>query len=322
MKHVLKNHHFLSETLIQSQQRLTGHLVRTPVITNDEINRMCRAEVQFKCENLQKTGSFKVRGAFNAIFCRKPKELKNGVATHSSGNHAQAVTLAAKTAGIPAYIVMPENSPLIKVRGVEEKNGSITFCEPTLQARENTLQQILEKTGAFFIPPYDHPDIICGQSTVAQEIFSQIPNVDAILAPLGGGGLLSGTGLAARFFAPGTRVFGAEPESVNDGFRSFKSGKVETNPPEAITIADGLRTHLSPLTLDVIRNHIEDIFTVNEASIADAMEMIWSRLKIVVEPSAAVPFAALLQQQQRFEGQKVAVILSGGNVDLAQVPFL
>lgn len=309
--------------LIKAQQRISVNLLCTPIIASTTVDIHCNAEVFFKCENLQRTGSFKVRGAFNAILSYSADQLKHGVATHSSGNHAQALALAAKTFGVKSHIVMPYNSPEVKINGVKEHGGVITLCDPTLAAREIALNRIIKKTGAIFIPPYDHPEIICGQSTVTQEIFRHANKpIDVILAPLGGGGLLSGTGLAAHFFSPNTKVYGAEPENVNDGQRSFRSGKLEHNAPQSTTMADGLKTHLSDLTLGYIRNHVCDIFTVSESAIAEAMLLIWQSLKVIVEPSAAVPLAALIQQKHQFKDKRVALIVSGGNVDLNNIPFM
>lgn len=310
------------ETVVQAAQRIAPHIRHTPIIENEWINKHCSCKVIFKCENLQHIGAFKARGALNALLSMTAEELKNGVATHSSGNHAQALALAAHILGVSAHIVMPENSPKIKVRGVKELNGNITFCASTIESRESKLAEVLEKTGARFVPPFDDENIIAGQATSAMELLSEHSDLDAVFAPLGGGGLLSGTGLAARFFSPETRVYGAEPENVDDGRRSFYSGQLETNPPGSETIADGLRTHLSALTLEYIRANTTDIYTVSEAAISDAMEIIWERLKMIVEPSSAVPLAALMSQKYNFSGQKVGIILSGGNVDLSRIPFL
>lgn len=310
------------QQLYAAKQRISSYIFKTPVLFHPVIDAICGARVLFKCENLQKIGSFKARGAINAVLSLSIEELKNGVATHSSGNHAQALTLAAHYRKIPAHIVMPNNSPKTKVNGVRELGGEIIFCEPTLASREESLEKVIQTTGACFIPPYDHDLIIAGQATAAMELMGEYHGINAIIAPLGGGGLLSGTALAARYLSPGTKVFGAEPEAVNDGQRSFRSGQLEQNAPDAKTIADGLRTHLSPLTLGYIREHVTDINTVSEAEIIDAMNLIWTRLKIIVEPSAAVPLAALIKNKSSFKGQTVGIILSGGNVDLDQVPFL
>lgn len=309
-------------TLIQAAQRIAPYIITTPILRNQWIDQHCGCRILFKCENLQKIGAFKARGALNAVLSMAPENLHNGVATHSSGNHAQALALAAKMVDVPAYIVMPDNSPEIKIQGVRELNGIITFCAPTLESRESKLAEVLESTGAQFVPPYDHEHIIAGQATAAIELLSKHNDLEALFTPLGGGGLLSGTGLAAYCFSPGTRVYGAEPENVDDGRRSFYSGQLETNPSGAETMADGLRTHLSALTLKYIRAHVTDIYAVSESSITSAMEMIWSRLKVIVEPSAAVPLAALLANRNKFSGQKVGIILSGGNVDLTRIPFV
>lgn len=308
--------------LVQAAQRINPYINTTPVNGNQWIDQHCGCHILFKCENLQRIGAFKLRGALNALLSMAPDDLRLGVATHSSGNHAQALALAAKILNVSAYIVMPENSPEIKIQGVRELNGIITFCAPTLESREAKLAGVLESTGAQFVPPYDHEHIIAGQATAAMELLSQHHDMDALFAPLGGGGLLSGTGLAAHCFSPGTRVYGAEPENVDDGRRSFYSGQLETNPPGAETMADGLRTHLSALTLKYIRANVTDVFTVSESSISEAMEMIWTRLKVIVEPSAAVPLAALIANRDKFEGQKVGIILSGGNVDLDRILFV
>ncbi len=301
--------------LAQAAQRIVSYVNHTPVLSNPAIDEICDAKVFFKCENLQKIAAFKVRGAFNMILSLSTEHIGTGVATHSSGNHAQAVALAAHTLGLKAHIVMPSNSPVIKVKGVRELGAELTFCEPNLQAREECLKQVIGHTGAVFIPPYDHEFIIAGQATAAMELMVDCPHLNVIIAPLGGGGLLSGTGLAARYFSPDTKVYGAEPEAVNDGQRSLRMGEIQHNLPTATTIADGLRTHLSPLTFAYIKANTTDILAVSEESIIDAMRIIRHRLKVIVEPSAAVPLAALIQQKQHFSGQSVGIILSGGNVD-------
>lgn len=313
---------FSAARLAQAFQRIAPYVLNTPLLRNPRVDEMCDASVWFKCENLQHIGAFKARGAFNAALQLSSQDLQKGLATHSSGNHAQALSLAAKTLEVPAHIVMPKNSPEIKVRGVRALGARIVFCEPTLAARESELEKIIAETGATFIPPYNHPHIIEGQGTAAMEVFNAGSNFDALLTPLGGGGLLSGTALAARFFSPHTRVFGTEPANADDGLRSFHSGKLEQNDPHKNTIADGLRTHLGPLTFHCIREHVSGIFTVSEEEIMGAMELVWTQLKIIVEPSAAVPVAALLKYKEQFFGQNVVIVLSGGNVDLQSVQFL
>lgn len=311
-----------SATIAQAAQRIKPFVFRTPILVNDTINELTGAKLLFKCENLQRIGAFKARGAINAVLQLSEENKERGVATHSSGNHAQALALAAKTIGIDAHIVMPENSPQIKIDGVKKLNGQIVFCKPNLESRETTLNEVIKNTGATFIPPYNHQHIIAGQGTAALEFIEDGPSLDAILAPLGGGGLLSGTALSSKYWSPSTKVYGCEPEVVDDGLRSFRSGKIEPNEPDAHTIADGLRTQLGDLTLYFIREHVHDILTVTESEIVEAMEIIWKNLKVIIEPSAAVPFAAVLKNREKFKNCSVGVILSGGNVDLAKVPFL
>ncbi|TVR40942.1 MAG: pyridoxal-phosphate dependent enzyme [Cryomorphaceae bacterium] len=308
--------------LHQAQQRIKPYVNRTPLLRSDWLNEWAGAELWFKCENLQRVGAFKPRGAFNATLQLSAEEKHRGVATHSSGNHAQALALVAKTLGIQAHIVMPENSPASKIAGVRELGGEITFCEATVEAREAVLKDLLAKTGATYIPPYDHMDIIIGQSTAALEIFEDVPGVENVLVPLGGGGLLSGTALAAKYNNPGCKVYGAEPLNVNDGERSLKSGTLCTNPPGSFTVADGLRTNLGELPFEVMKLLVHDVLTAREETIAMAMELIWRRLKVIVEPSGALALAVLHEHRDLFKGQRVALILSGGNVDWSAVPFL
>lgn len=308
--------------LHQAQQRIKPYVFRTPLLRNDWLNEWAGADLWFKCENLQRVGAFKPRGAFNAVLQLSDEEKQHGVGTHSSGNHAQALSLVAKTLGIKAHIVMPENSPTSKIAGVRELGGEITFCEPTVEAREKTLRELLVQTGATYIPPYDHMDIITGQSTAGLEIFEELPDVDSILVPLGGGGLLSGTALAAKYNKPNCKVYGAEPLNVNDGARSMKSGELCINPPGSVTMADGLRTNLGKLPFEVMKLLVHDVLTAREETIAMAMELIWQRLKLVVEPSGALALAVFHEHRDLFKGQRVALILSGGNVDWDAVPFL
>lgn len=316
-----KPSHIDRAALIQAAQRIIPYVERTPLRTSEVIDEMSGARIFFKCENLQHIGAFKARGAFNALLSQHDFSELPGVATHSSGNHAQALALAAGVLGIPATIVMPSNSPKVKIAGVKRLGGTIRFCAPQVAARESELKAVLDETGALFIPPYDHDAIIAGQATATLEIFEQMSPPDAVVAPLGGGGLLSGTGLAAHHFHNETIVYGAEPTTVNDGQRSFYSGKLESNPAGAETIADGLRTHLSARTLRYIKQHVSDVLTVDENEITTAMRLIWEHLKLVVEPSAAVPLAAVLRNQKLFAGKSVAIILSGGNIDLDQGLF-
>ena len=275
----------------------------------------------FKCENLQKAGAFKTRGAINAVFSLKEDELINGVATHSSGNHAQALARAALLKGITAYIVMPEDSSKVKIEAVKSYNGIITFCEPTLEARETTLAGILEKTKAIEIHPYNDYRIITGQATAAKEFFEQTEKLDIIMTPVGGGGLLSGTTLATHYFSPETKVIAAEPEQANDAFQSFYSGfYVPSINPN--TIADGLRTSLGDKTFPIIQKYVHGIVTVSENAIIEAMRLVWESTKLLIETSSAVPIAALLEKKLDVKGQKVGIILSGGNVDLDNLPWV
>lgn len=293
---------------------------RTPVLSSRKVNEHAGGELFFKCENFQRVGAFKFRGATHAVGQLSRDEAQNGVATHSSGNHAQAVALAAKQRGIPAYIVMPENAPKVKVDAVRDYGAKITFCDPTQEARESTLEEVVNKTGAEFIHPYNNPHIIMGQGSAAIELLEQKPNLDMVLAPIGGGGLISGTAIAVSGLSPDVKVIGAEPEVANDAYLSFKSG--ELHPVQSTdTVADGLRTSLSKLTFDCIQQHVDDILTVSEQEIIDAMRFIWERVKIIIEPSSAVPIAAAFNQISNIENKKVGIIISGGNMDLDQLPW-
>ncbi|MGA1866347.1 MAG: pyridoxal-phosphate dependent enzyme [Thermoplasmatota archaeon] len=300
--------------------RIEKHVHRTPVLASRSIDDMVGAELFFKCENLQKVGSFKFRGATNAVMSLTDEEAWNGVATHSSGNHAQALALAARDRGIAAYIVMPMNSPQVKVDAVKGYGARVTFCQPTLTSRESTLEEVVSETGAYFIHPYDDPRIISGQGTAALELLEDVRNLDTIMAPVGGGGLISGTAIATKGVSPGTMVIAAEPEQADDAYRSFKTGKL-MGPRGLNTIADGLRTSLSQLTFSIIREKVDDIVTVPEEGIVRAMRIIWERMKLIVEPSAAVPLGALLENRLEVSGKRIGIILSGGNVDLDSLPW-
>lgn len=317
MNHLLPIHE-----LVSAHQRILPYISQTPLVSNGYINKLFDGQLFFKCENLQKTGSFKIRGALNATLQLSAALGLRGVATHSSGNHAQALAYAANLLRVPAHIVMPRNSSRSKIAGVEQYGGRITFCDPTLEARESVLKKVVIETGATFVPPYDDDRIICGQSTVAMEVFDGTLHPDNIIVPLGGGGLLSGTGLAVQYFAPTVQVLGAEPATMDDGLRSFERGTLQKNRPGSQSIAEGLRTHLSERTLHYIKQNTTHILTASEASIVEAMQLIWQHLKVIVEPSAAVPLACLLEDKRPFRHQQTVVILSGGNVDWAGVPFL
>jgi threonine dehydratase len=301
--------------------RIKDKINRTPVMTSSSLDELAGASLHFKCENLQKVGAFKARGATNAVFSLSEDEARRGVATHSSGNHAAALARAAKLRGIPAYIVMPNNAPKVKQASVSRYGGKIIFCEPTLEARETTAARIVAETGATLIHPYNDLRVMAGQGTSAIELLEDGPDLDVILCPLGGGGNLSGMAVAAKGIKPGIRVLGIEPQGADDASRSFRSGQIVpmVNPK---TIADGLRTSLGDKTFVEIRQHVDDVVTVSEASIVKAMRTIWEVMKLVVEPSGAVPYAALLDGQLDLRGKRVGLLLSGGNVDLDTLPWM
>jgi threonine dehydratase/serine racemase len=304
----------------EATERIAGFAHRTPVMTSATLDRLAGRRLLFKCENLQKVGAFKYRGATNAVRKLSDAEAARGVVTHSSGNHAQALALAARVRGIPAYIVMPRTAPAVKKAAVEGYGGVITLCEPTLEAREATAAEVVARTGATLIPPYDHPDVIAGQGTVALELLDEVSDLDAIVTPVGGGGLLSGVCVAARGLKPGIRVFGAEPLGADDAARSKAAGTLipQTAPN---TIADGLLTSLGQLTWPIIRDQVESIFTVTDDQVRSAMRLVWERMKLVIEPSAAVPVAVVLFTDYRnLPGiDKAGVVLSGGNVSLEKL---
>ncbi|RLD56098.1 MAG: threonine/serine dehydratase, partial [Bacteroidetes bacterium] len=272
------------------------------------------------CENLQKAGAFKSRGAVNSVFLLSIGELQNGVCTHSSGNHAAALARAASLRNTKAYVVMPNNSSNVKIAAVKNYHGEISFCSPNLESREETLKEIREKTDAVEIHPYNDYRIIAGQATAAKELFEQTDHLDIIMAPVGGGGLLSGTALATKYFSPKTKVIAAEPKGADDAFRSFNSG-VFTPSVNPQTIADGLLTSLGSLTFPIIKENVHSIITVSEESIVEAMKLIWERTKLIVEPSSAVPLAAILENKKEFFKQRIGIIISGGNVDLEHLPW-
>ena len=304
----------------QAATRIKPYAHRTPVLTCTSLNQLVGAELFCKCENFQKVGAFKFRGACNAVFALAEAEAQRGVATHSSGNHAAALALAARLRGIPAWIVMPETAPAVKKAAVAGYGGQIVFCAPTLAARETTLAKVVAQTGATFIPPYNHAQVIAGQGTAAMELCADVPGLDVVLAPVGGGGLVSGTALALAALSPGTRVIAAEPAGADDAYRSLQAGHIiPAMHPQ--TIADGLLTSLGELTFAIIQQHVERIVTVSEEAIIRAMRTIWERMKIIIEPSAAVPIGALLEQPHDLRGKRLGVILSGGNVDLDRLPW-
>lgn len=300
--------------------RIASMIHRTPILTCTAIDAMADCEIYFKCENFQKVGAFKARGAANAVLKLEPEQMGRGVATHSSGNHAAALARAATSAGIKSYIVMPRTAPEIKKTAVKTYGGEIIFCEPTLEARQQALEQVVAETGATFFPPYDHLDVIEGQATCALEMWEEGLALDALLAPVGGGGLLAGTALLTRYLQPGCRVYGAEPEGADDAYRSFRAKRlIPMIQPK--TIADGLLTSLGTINWEIIREHVSDILTVNDEEIIAAMRLVYERMKLVIEPSCAVPLAAVIKHKGLFNGKKVGIILSGGNVDLSKLPF-
>lgn len=305
----------------EASGRIGSFVHCTPVLTSSTLNRMCEADIYFKCENFQKVGAFKIRGATNAVFTLGEEEASNGVATHSSGNHAAALALAARWRGIQSYVVMPENAPPVKKEAVADYGAEIFFCKPTLEARESELAKVIEHTGATFIHPYDDYRVISGQGTAALELCEKIPGLDIVMAPVGGGGLLSGTAIAVRAVSPRTHIIAAEPEMADDAYRSFHAGQI-IPVEKADTIADGLRTSLGDLTFPIIKRCVKEIVTVSEEEIVRAMHIIWERMKIVIEPSAAVPVAALMSKRIRASGKRIGVILSGGNVDLGDLPWI
>lgn len=310
----------------RAHDRIRPHIHRTPLLTCSYLNNFLDLHLIFKCENFQKVGAFKSRGAVNALFSFDDDAVGNGVCTHSSGNHAQALSRAALIRGVKAYIVMPESAPRIKVGAVEQYCGIITFCKPTLKAREETLLKIKEKFGTVEIHPYNDPNVIMGQSTCAKEVYEDADrHIEIIIAPVGGGGLLSGTALSTKLFSPDTMILAAEPEGASDAWRSFSSGTLipSENPN---TIADGLLTSLGSLTWPIIKRYVSDILLADDLYIIRAMKLIWERMKIIIEPSAALPLAALLRMKDEgkhgiFRKKTVAIILSGGNVDLDRLPW-
>jgi threonine dehydratase len=305
------------ESISEAHERIKPYIEQTPVLTSQSLNEIAGCELFFKCENFQKVGAFKSRGAMNAALSLTEEERKKGLATHSSGNHAQALARAAKILNTKSYIVMPRTAPEIKKRGVRGFGGEIFECEPTLQARESTLAEVIKKTGAAEIHPFNNYKVIEGQATCAKELFEQTDTLDIVLAPVGGGGLLSGTALAAKYFSPSTAVIAGEPAGSDDAYRSMQSGKIE--PAQSNTIADGLLTTLGDKTFPIIYENVKEVITVTDEEIIVAMRLIWERLKIIIETSCAVPFAAVLKHKEKFKGKKVGIILSGGNVDLEKV---
>jgi threonine dehydratase len=310
-----------SLTDIQSaHNRIKPFIHRTPVLTSKQLNKIFDCELFFKCENFQKVGAFKFRGATNAVLSLDNAHKRNGVVTHSSGNHAAALALAAGINGIRAFIVMPDNAPSVKKNAVAGYGASITFCKPTLQSREETCKQIMEKEGATLVHPYDNFDVICGQGTASLELLEEKDDLDVVVAPVGGGGLMSGTSTCVKGINSKIKVIGAEPFNANDAWKSFKTG-ILTPSVNPLTIADGLLTSLSELTFSIIRKNVDDIYTANEESIISSMMLVWERMKIIIEPSSATVLAIIRENPGFFRGKKIGLIISGGNVDLKKLPF-
>jgi len=301
--------------IVTASLLISKYAKKTPVFTSRQVDERTGGEVYFKCENFQRAGAFKFRGACNTVFSLSDEDAAKGVATHSSGNHAQALALAASLRGVKSTVVMPSNAPKIKVAAVKGYGAKVILCEPTLEARESTLLEFINRTSATFIHPYNNPGIIAGQGTAAMELLEEHPDLDFILTPVGGGGLLSGTAIAAKHMKPRIKVIGTEPEIADDAMRSFKAGKLirinQTN-----TVADGLRTSLGELTFAAIQLHVDDIVTVSEASIIRDMRFVWERMNMIIEASCAVPVAALFDEKVDIKGKKAGVIITGGNVDL------
>jgi len=303
-------------------KRIEGIGHKTPVLTCKTLDQLAGRKLFFKCENFQKVGAFKFRGGWNAVSMLNDKEAEKGVCTHSSGNHAQAVAYAAQKRGIPAYIVMPNNSPDVKLDAVRGYEAKVTLCEPTLEARRTTLEKIAEKTGATIIHPFNNSNVIAGQGTAALELIEEIGNLDAIIAPIGGGGLMSGTCITTRSLLPKTKLYGAEPKGADDAYRSFTEGKIipQENPD---TICDGLLTSLGDKTWNILKDHLEAIYTVTDDEVIKAMQIIWERMKIIIEPSSATTVAVALSDEfKALKGmENIGIIITGGNVDLSKLPF-
>ena len=306
-------------TILAAHERIQPHIHRTPALTSERLDKSSGASLFFKCENLQKIGAFKARGATNAVFALDDAMARHGVATHSSGNHGAAVARAAKLRGIPAHIVMPSNSAKVKIRAIEGYGAQIVFCEPTEEAREGTCAEVIKKTGATLIHSFENEHVIAGQGTAAVELLEDVPDLDVIICPVGGGGLLSGTAIAAKSMRPDIKVIAVEPANADDAAQSFRAGRRLVT-EKKFTIADGLRTNVGERTFPIIQRYVDDIVTVSEEAIVSAMRTIWETMKIVIEPSAALPYAAIVERVIDVNGKRVGIILTGGNVDLDALP--
>lgn len=309
------------DDMLAAQRRIEPYVNRTPVLTSSFLNALTGAELFFKCENFQKAGAFKVRGASNAVFGLSEEKAPRGVATHSSGNHALSLSYAAGRRGIPCHVVMPRTAPQAKKDAVRGYGGQITECEPSTSSREAVFAEVEARTGADFVHPYNDPRVVAGQATCSRELMEQVEGLAAVIAPIGGGGMVSGTCLTLSHMAPDVEIFAAEPEQADDAYRSFKAGRIIADDAPN-TVADGLKVPLKDLTWHFVRNHVTDIFTATEQEIVDAMRLTWARMKIVIEPSCAVPLATILKNRDRFAGKRVGVIITGGNVDLDKLPWI
>ncbi|GJD36846.1 beta-hydroxyaspartate dehydratase BhcB [Methylobacterium aerolatum] len=308
------------DDVLAAHERIRPHIHETPVLTSRFIDGAAGASLFFKCENLQKAGAFKARGASNAVFSLTEAQAARGVATHSSGNHGTCLSYAAGRRGIPCTVVMPRTAPQAKKDAVRGYGGRVVECEPSTTSREAVFAEVVAETGAEFVHPYNDPRVIAGQATCARELIAQVEGLDAVIAPIGGGGMVSGTCLTLSALAPGIRIYAAEPEQADDAHRSLKAGRIIAD-DAPVTVADGLKVPLKDLTWHFVSRHVTDILTVSEAEIVAAMQLIWKRLKIVMEPSSAVPLAAILRNPHVFAGQRVGVIITGGNVDLDKMPW-
>lgn len=309
------------DDVLEATERIKAFANKTPVIKSNWYDQQIGAELFFKCENFQKVGAFKFRGACNAVQSLSEQEGNRGIVTHSSGNHAQAVALAARVKGYKATIIMPENAPSVKVRAVREYGAKILFCEPTIDARKEMTYRFIEETNAHFIHPYNHPMVIAGQGTAAKEFLEEIPDLDIIIAPVGGGGLISGTCISAKQIKPSIQVIGCEPELADDAYRSLQEGTIQPV-LRTDTIADGLRTSLGDVTFKIMKEKLDELVTVSEISIIREMRTVWERMKLIIEPSSAVPVAACMDQKFEVKGKKVGIILTGGNVDFEKLPWM
>jgi len=307
--------------VLEAHERILPYIHCTPVLTSSYLNQLTGAELFFKCENFQKAGAFKVRGASNAVFGLSHAKASRGVATHSSGNHALSLSYAAGRRGIPCHVVMPRTAPQAKKDAVRGYGGVITECEPSTSSREEVFAKVQAQTGADFVHPYNDPRVIAGQATCSRELLEQVDDLDAIVAPIGGGGMVSGTCLTVSTLAPRVKIYAAEPEQADDAARSFRAGHIIADDAPN-TVADGLKVPLKELTWHFVRYHVTDILTASEQEIIDAMRLTWARMKIVIEPSCAVPLATILKNKDVFRGKRVGVVITGGNVDLDKLPWL